>query len=59
MTYEIVRTAQGRSEVIDVGPRTKMLDRLRQLRRSTRRGVSGRGGKKYAITYAPRQQASP
>jgi hypothetical protein len=54
--FEIVRTARGRSEIIDAGSRQKMNQRLRALRASTHGGrVSGRGGKKYSVTYELRQ----
>jgi hypothetical protein len=55
MKYEIVREARGKKTVLDSGALPKMRDRLRQLRRSTRAGVSGRGGKKYAVTYQLRE----
>lgn len=55
MTYEVVRIARGHKTVVASGPRSKMLARLRQLRTSTRRGVSGRMGKKYPVTYEIRE----
>lgn len=58
MTYEIVRIARGEETVIESVARTKMQARLRELRQSTRRGASGRGGKKYAVAYRLRKQAS-
>jgi hypothetical protein len=56
MSYEIVRIARGRETVVESGPRTKLQARLRELRQSTQRGVSGRGGKKYAATYRLRRK---
>ena len=38
-TYEVVRVARGRAEVVDAGPLPKMLAKLRELRQSTRRGA--------------------
>ena len=45
--------------MLESGALPKMRDRLRQLRRSTRAGVSGRGGKKYAVTYQLREVRDP
>ena len=50
MVYEIVREARGKKIVVSSGDLSKMLDRLRQLRQSTRRGVSARG-KRYSVRY--------
>ena len=55
MKYEIVREARGKKTVLESGALPKMRDRLRQLRRSTQAGVSGRSGKKYAVTYQLRE----
>jgi hypothetical protein len=56
-THEIVRTARGKSEVVESGPLPKMRDRLKQLRAATRGGrVSGRGGKKYSVSYELREK---
>jgi hypothetical protein len=52
--YEIVRTARGKISVVSEGSCQKMRDRLAQLRHSTRGGVSGRGKKKYSVTYTLR-----
>ncbi len=55
-TYEIVRTARGKSSIVDAGSLQKMNARLKHLRASTHGGrVSGRGGKKYSVTYELRQ----
>jgi hypothetical protein len=51
MTHQIIRLARGKETLIDEGSRPKMLDRLKQLRSSTRSGVSGRTGNKYSVTY--------
>lgn len=47
----IVRIARGERTVVDSGSRPKMNRRLKQLRSSTARGASGRGGKKYPVRY--------
>lgn len=52
---KLIRIAKGRETVVADGSRTKMNDRLKQLRESTRRGVSGRGGRKYPVTYEIRE----
>lgn len=49
--YQIKRTARGQESVVATGSQRQMRARLRQLRASTIRGVSGRGGKKYRATY--------
>ena len=51
MKWAILRIAKGKEEIIEVGDRSKLSNRLKQLRSSTRNGVSGRGRKKYPITY--------
>lgn len=51
MKFKIVMTAKGKERVIDEGPLTKMRSRLKSLRASTRKGVSGRGGVKYSVEY--------
>jgi hypothetical protein len=56
VTYEITRTARGKTTVLEEGPRTKMLDRLRKLRGSAMRGVSGRTQIKYRVHYALRKK---
>lgn len=48
---ELVRIARGKRTVIETGDRKKLNARLKQLRSSTTRGVSGRAGKKYSVTY--------
>jgi len=53
--YEIVRESRGKRTVLESGALPKMRDRLRQLRQSTRAGVSGRGGKKYTVSYQLRE----
>ena len=57
MTYELVRTARGKETVVDEGSLPKLNNRLKQLRASTRKGVSGRGGQKYAVSYKVRAKA--
>ena len=48
---QIIRIARGKETVVDEGSRSKINDRLKQLRKSTERGrVCGRG-KKYAVKY--------
>lgn len=59
MKYEIVREARGTKAVLESGALPKMRDRLRQLRQSTQAGVSGRGKKKYAVTYQLREVKDP
>ena len=46
MKWAILRIAKGKEEIIEVGDRSKLSNRLKQLRSSTRNGVSGRGRKK-------------
>jgi hypothetical protein len=48
---QLIRIAKGKQEVIETGDRKKLQYRIKQLRNSTMRGVSGRGGKKYRVTY--------
>jgi len=48
---QLIRIAKGKKTVIETGNRKKLNDRLKQLRKATRNGVSGRGGKKYRVTY--------
>ena len=59
MKYEIVRFARGKKTVLESGTLPKMRDRLRQLRRSTQAGVSGRGRKKYSVAYQLREVNGP
>ncbi len=47
---KLVRIARGKREIIEVGSRKKLQDRMRQLRSSTMRGVSGRN-RKYKVQY--------
>ena len=51
MTHQIVRIARGKREVVETGSFGKLTNRLKQLREGTRKGVSGRGGKKYPVRY--------
>jgi hypothetical protein len=53
--WEVVRIANGRESVEGRGSRQKMNDLLRQLRASTRRGVSGWGRRKYYPRYELRE----
>lgn len=48
---QLIKIANGKRTVIETGDRKKLQDRLRQLKTSTMRGVSGRGGKKYKVEY--------
>ena len=48
---KIVRIARGKTTVIAIGSRSKMNDRLKQLRDSVRTGVCGRRGRKYPVEY--------
>lgn len=49
--FDLLRTARGKTTVVDSGPLRKMRLRLIELRKSSRSGVSGRGGKKYPVEY--------
>lgn len=49
--YQLMRRARGRTTVEDSGDRSRMHDRLKQLRNSTRHGVCGQGHKKYKAEY--------
>ena len=52
----IIRIAQGKeTEEERSENRSKLNDRLKQLRKATRKGVSGRGGKHYAVRYVIRE----
>jgi hypothetical protein len=51
MAYAIVRTARGKRSVVATGSLPKMNRRLKQLRASTTRGVSGRGCAHYKARY--------
>jgi hypothetical protein len=48
---KIIKIARGKEEVVAEGSRSKLNNRLKQLRTGTKNGVSGRGGKKYSVTY--------
>jgi len=56
---QLVRIARGKREVIATGDRKKLQDRMKQLRASTMRGVSGRGGKKYNVEYKIEDESEP
>lgn len=47
----LIRIARGKREIIATGSRKKLQALIKQLRTSTRKGVSGRGGKKYRVEY--------
>ena len=49
----IVRKARGEETIVDKGSRAAMNDRLKQLRKSTTRGVSGRS-RKHCSILAPK-----
>ncbi len=49
--FNLVRIARGKSTVIETGTYGELQNRLKQLRGGTRKGVSGRGGKKYPVRY--------
>jgi hypothetical protein len=57
VTYNIVKIVHGKEIVVDTGPLAKMNDRLRQLKGSTRKGSSGRGGQKYRVEYELRKES--
>ena len=48
---KLVRIAKGKETTVMEGDRPKLNARLKQLRASTRAGVSGRNGKKYQVRY--------
>jgi len=48
---KIIRKAKGKETVIAEGNRAELNNRLKQLRTSTKAGVSGRHGKKYRVEY--------
>lgn len=54
---QLVRIARGKREVIATGDRKKLQDRMKQLRASTMRGVSGHGGKKYKVEFKIEDEA--
>ena len=47
----LIRIARGKREIIATGNRKKLQALIKQLRTSTRKGVNGRGGKKYRVEY--------
>ena len=51
MTHNLVRIARGKETVVKIGTYGELNNRLKQLRGGTRKGVSGRGGKKYPVRY--------
>ena len=51
MTYQIVKIARGKREVIETGNLRKLNNRLKQLRSSTRGGIVGRHAHKYPVRY--------
>ena len=51
MSHTIVRTAKGKQKLVAEGSLREMNRRLKQLRRSTARGVSGQMGRKYKVQY--------
>jgi hypothetical protein len=55
MTHEIIRKARGQIEVIEKGSLGDLTNRLKQLKTSTRKGASGRGGKRYSVIYSIRK----
>ena len=48
---QLVRIARGKRLVIAIGDRKKLQDRMKQLKKSTMRGVCGQQGKKYKVEY--------
>jgi hypothetical protein len=55
MTHEIIRKARGQIKVIEKGSLGDLTNRLKQLKTSTRKGASGRGGKRYSVIYSIRK----
>ena len=51
----IVRISRGKEEVVEEGDRSKLNNRIKQLRISTQRGVCGRRTKKYKVQYVIRE----
>ena len=51
---QIIKIAKGKEIVIAEGTRAELNNRLKQLRKSTRAGVSGRYGK-YSVRYELRE----
>jgi hypothetical protein len=51
LAVKLVRIARGKETVLEEGSLSKLTNRLKQLRGSTRKGVCGRGGKKYPVHY--------
>jgi hypothetical protein len=50
LIMQLIRTFKGSREVILTGDRKRLQARMRQLKTSTRRGVSGPGGK-FKVKY--------
>lgn len=48
---QLVRIAKGKRYIIETGSRKKLQARMKQLRSSTMRGVSGRTCNKYRVEY--------
>jgi hypothetical protein len=46
-----VRIARGKKSLVKAGSYGELQNRLKQLRSGTRKGASGRGGKKYPVRY--------
>lgn len=51
VVMQLVRMARGKRTVVQTGSRKVLQDRMRQLKASTMRGVSGRCGRKYKVEY--------
>ncbi len=51
MRCVLVKIVGGKREIIETGSRSKLQDRMKQLRASTMRGVCGRRKKKYKVQY--------
>ena len=50
-TFRLVRIARGKKSLVKAGSYGELQNRLKQLRSGTRKGASGRGGKKYPVRY--------
>jgi len=58
--YNLVKIARGKTEVIDTGNHLpKLNNRLKELKKSTKNGVSARGGKRYRVEYKIVKNDSP
>ena len=51
MSHQIVKIARGKKRVVAHGSYGELQNRLKQLRGATRKGVCGRGGKKYSVRF--------